>query len=99
MGYSEDIKNGRWQRKRLEIMQRDNFKCLACKKDDKLNVHHLYYEKGMKIWDYDNDSLVTLCENCHKALHEDLLKVSGIIAFKALIGKFDLTDILDGRLD
>lgn len=35
-----------------------------------LNVHHTYYIKGCKPWEYENDSLVTLCEDCHKKRHE-----------------------------
>ena len=36
-----------------------------------LNIHHTYYIKGNKPWEYDNDALVTLCEDCHKKRHED----------------------------
>ena len=35
-----------------------------------LNIHHKYYIKGRKPWEYDNDALVTLCEKCHKEIHE-----------------------------
>lgn len=35
-----------------------------------LNIHHTYYIKGYKPWEYDNEALVTLCENCHKKRHE-----------------------------
>ena len=35
-----------------------------------LNVHHTYYVKGHKPWEYENDALVTLCEDCHKKRHE-----------------------------
>lgn len=30
-----------------------------------LNVHHKYYIKGHKAWEYDNDALITLCTECH----------------------------------
>lgn len=92
MGYSDDIKNGQWQKLRLEIMHRDKFKCLSCFSQNDLNVHHLYYENGKKIWEYEPESLVTLCQTCHEKLHKDLMKISGIIAFRALIGNVDLTD-------
>jgi hypothetical protein len=35
-----------------------------------LNIHHTYYVRGHKPWEYDNEALVTLCENCHKKRHE-----------------------------
>ena len=36
-----------------------------------LNVHHKYYVKGKTPWEYKDDALITLCENCHKKRHED----------------------------
>ena len=35
-----------------------------------LNIHHTYYIEGHKPWEYDNEALVTLCEDCHKKRHE-----------------------------
>ena len=35
-----------------------------------LNIHHTYYIEGHKPWEYENDTLVTLCEDCHKKRHE-----------------------------
>ena len=93
MAYSDDIKSGKWQKLRLKVMERDLFKCRACKSENSLNVHHLYYDSGKRIYDYEIESLVTLCENCHSKLHKDLAKVSGIVAFKVLVGDMDLTDI------
>lgn len=90
MNYTEQIHDARWQRKRLEIMRRDNFKCLNCHEEKSLHVHHLHYEKGKMIWEYDDESLVTLCQRCHEMLHKDLAKLGGLIAFKALVGEFNL---------
>jgi hypothetical protein len=64
--YSEKLRDPRWQKKRLEIMQRDNFTCQRCQSTaDTLAVHHLSYERGKAPWDYPNEVLVTLCEHCH----------------------------------
>mgnify|MGYP000949982809 CR=1 len=66
--YSEKLKDPRWQKRRLEIMNRDDFTCRKCgDKTKTLNVHHLSYIKGRDPWDYRDDILVTLCEDCHKA--------------------------------
>jgi 5-methylcytosine-specific restriction endonuclease McrA len=92
MDYKEQIKDGRWQKKRLEILHRDGFKCLSCAETNNLHVHHLHYESGLLIWEYDSESLVTLCERCHTIIHKDLAKISGLIAFKVLVGKKDLND-------
>lgn len=35
-----------------------------------LNIHHTHYTRGCKPWEYENNSLVTLCEDCHKKRHE-----------------------------
>jgi hypothetical protein len=36
-----------------------------------LHVHHTYYILDRLPWEYDNDSLVTLCNNCHNIVHQD----------------------------
>jgi len=44
--FFELYKRPEWQKKRLEIMERDNFKCRSCGEDTKiLNIHHRYYYK------------------------------------------------------
>jgi 5-methylcytosine-specific restriction endonuclease McrA len=64
--YIELLKNPKWQRKRLEILQRDNFKCLCCDDGETtLHIHHVRYIKGNKPWEYENEDLITLCEYCH----------------------------------
>lgn len=64
--YWEKLKDPRWQKKRLEIMQRDDFSCQVCSsKDNTLNVHHRIYRKGKSPWEYEESDLVTLCEKCH----------------------------------
>lgn len=35
-----------------------------------LNVHHKYYVNGKTPWEYDNDTLVTLCQDCHCLEHK-----------------------------
>lgn len=63
--YSEKLKDPRWQRKRLEIFERDNFTCLGCgDTKNTLNCHHKQYHGDP--WDAPNDSLETLCEECHE---------------------------------
>jgi len=47
-------------------MERDKFRCLRCgNENETLNVHHLYYEKGLAPWEYPEWSLITLCEPHH----------------------------------
>jgi len=73
MNYGEQLKDPRWQKRRLEIMQRDNFTCRRCgnglNDGVSLNVHHFTYRK-CKPWEYFDYELVTLCENCHHEIHD-----------------------------
>ena len=65
--YSDKLKDPRWQRKRLEILERDDFTCQSCMDSEStLVVHHRYYE-NVEPWEYPNEALVTLCANCHEA--------------------------------
>lgn len=35
-----------------------------------LHIHHQYYIKNRKPWDYDNQALITVCAECHKRIHD-----------------------------
>ena len=64
MKYSEKLKDPRWQKKRLEIFERDEWACQKCHtKDDMLVVHHMRYLWDKDPWDYSNDDLITLCQD------------------------------------
>lgn len=70
--YWEKLKDPRWQRKRLKIMERDQFACTNCGSDSEtLNVHHSFYRRGFAPWDYDDAWLTTLCEDCHESTGKD----------------------------
>jgi len=67
--YSEKLKDPRWQKRRLEIFNRDNWTCQKCGSTTKtLNVHHKGYIYGLDPWEYDDEYLVTVCEDCHSML-------------------------------
>ena len=62
--YADKIRDPRWQKKRLEIMQRDGFVCTCCgDTGSTLNVNHLRY--GPEPWEIEDKYLETLCEQCH----------------------------------
>lgn len=65
MKYWQKLKDPRWQRKRLEVLERDEFKCVVCEDDmNTLHVHHRRYCKDP--WDSPLEDLETLCERCHE---------------------------------
>lgn len=86
--YLELLKDPRWQRRRLEILERDGWKCTSCGDDKKtLHVHHKFYD-GRKPWEYEPEALATLCVDCHAKETDD----SRIL--KAAIRKLDSGDLL-----
>lgn len=72
--YFEKLKDPRWQRKRLEVMQRANFRCENCDmvetgrhpEKGPLHVHHGWYERDVQPWEYPDEAYQCLCEDCHK---------------------------------
>jgi hypothetical protein len=65
--YPEKLRDPRWQKKRLEILNRDEFTCQEClDKGTTLHIHHKSYIKGRDPWDYEDFNLITLCEVCHE---------------------------------
>jgi hypothetical protein len=77
----EKYKDPRWQKKRLEILERDNFTCvICCEKEKTLHVHHRKYlnkitKQGIfweDPWNYPDELLVTLCEECHEIETENM---------------------------
>lgn len=74
MKYQDKLRSPKWQKKRLEILQRDNFTCQLCG-DEKteLHVHHIKYT-GEPCEAPDED-LQTLCKTCHEL--ETLLHKKG----------------------
>lgn len=94
--YFEKLRDPRWQRKRLEVMQRDEFTCQSCfDSGSTLNVHHRVYIKGNEPWDYPVENLVTLCESCHsdegqvsQAIHDFIVNVWPDYAFNTDTSRF-----------
>ena len=80
MTYSEKLKSPKWQKKRLEILNRDEFRCKLCG-DEKstLHVHHKIYEYGNDPWNYNNSLLVTLCADCHETEEINIKEYSRLL--------------------
>lgn len=68
--YAEKLKHPKWQKRRLEIFQRDGWQCRRCGDDQtELVVHHKFYKPGAAPWEYPGRDLTTLCVNCHEQTH------------------------------
>jgi hypothetical protein len=66
--YDEFLASEYWQDCRRLILTRDNFRCVKCNANQKLQVHHLTYEHHGFEMEYLDD-LITLCRRCHASAH------------------------------
>lgn len=79
--YWEKLRDPRWQKKRLEILNRARFRCERCgDNENELHVHHGYYERGFDPWDYENETLWCLCGYCHEEVGKALVDINRTIA-------------------
>lgn len=87
--YREQLLHPSWQRKRLEIMERDDFTCQhCCDGESTLNVHHKCYVKGRLAWEYPGHQLITLCATCHAFAHDRLARLASLWATLPSDGPF-----------
>lgn len=72
MTYSEKLKDPRWQKRRLKVMEYAHWRCQICGvKDRTLHCHHSYYTKGKEPWEYPDGAIICICEKCHRLIHPE----------------------------
>lgn len=79
MTYSQKLLDPRWQRRKSEVQRKANFTCEDCGSTTKtIHVHHSFYIRGKEPWEYDDDLLMLLCDDCHVKRQglEEVLQVS-----------------------
>lgn len=68
--YNKYIETDEWHERSEQRKILDGYKCVICKSDKNLDVHHITYDrKGHEDIRHD---LVTLCHDCHMKLHEEI---------------------------
>jgi hypothetical protein len=104
--WSSAFRDSRWQKLRLEIMERDGWTCKSCGATGNgvtLNVHHAYYESGKAPWEYPTDTLVTWCEDCHTKIHKAQRQIAIMLSthdFRTIEAKTtDIIEFLTGIYD
>lgn len=91
--YFEKLKDPRWQRLRLEILQRDDFACQNCGTNtETLHVHHLNYT-GYNPWNAPSEDLITLCEECHETESKESKAIEIQLVRNVKSAKFLSSDI------
>lgn len=73
-GYQQGFNYG-YSSRREVILHRDNYTCQCCgKKNCRLEVHHIKFRSNGGTDDEEN--LITLCEDCHKGVHDGTVVLS-----------------------
>lgn len=65
--YHEYLHSEEWQKKRMAVFKRDDYRCQRCGTAKNLRVHHLSYARLGK--DDEILDLITLCDKCHSSVH------------------------------
>lgn len=93
--YWEKLQDPRWQKKRLEVMERAEFQCECCGDNlNTLNVHHKEYLKGHEPWEYEVDQLLCLCVDCHEVMHDSNYALKYVISRLPIDFNYDRTDVV-----
>jgi len=96
LSYKEQLKHPLWDKKRQEILERDNYKCVICGTDlHRLEIHHLCYFPDSLVWEYENELLISVCGKHHYQLTYDLPKIAGLISFQCLKNNIDLNTVVE----
>lgn len=69
--YQAALRDPRWQKKRLEILNEHEFTCQACgATEQELHVHHSVYTDGLAPWEYEDEQYRVWCSTCHDLFHK-----------------------------
>jgi len=92
--YAEKLKDPRWQKKRLQILDRDEWTCKLCgDTETQLHIHHFYYHRDKEPWEYEIQDLTTYCKHCHYLVEviKDQSSIQSIISVIKYLRKSDNT--------
>jgi len=95
-----DYESPKWQKRRLEILKKNGFKCNFCNSEEKqLHVHHIVYQHKRKIWEYEDHQLLVLCNDCHKKLHKNLNFMNAVFTIASEGYKTKILDYINAIFD
>lgn len=67
-------KDSRWQKLRLKKLEQAGWKCECCGKEQGdgiyFSVRHKKFIQGRQVWEYSEDELIVLCNECNSAVQE-----------------------------
>lgn len=98
--YWEKLQDPRWQKKRLQVMERAGFRCEYCGTETKqLHVHHGYYHKGQEPWEHDIKSLWCLCQECHYEFQMETMRLHWLLSRCELQNLRHINGLITGYFD
>ena len=73
MSYYRNIylKSEHWKTLRTEALLKKKARCMVCKSEEHLDVHHMRYRS---LWDVKVKDLLVLCRDCHEKVHKLMKK-------------------------
>ncbi len=78
--YGQQLKTPDWQKRRLQRLDAAQWVCEKCQAQDAfLHVHHKQYFRGRMAWEYSDQELSVLCEQCHADAHKRLDLLSRLL--------------------
>jgi hypothetical protein len=90
--YVEKLKDPRWQKKRLEVLAAHDWTCSFCSSTVKsLQVHHGCYLPRTDPWDYPENLLHVVCEDCHPVIQA---KTNEIFFLIGMLGPCQIDSVL-----
>ena len=89
------LRDPRWQKARLDKMQRAGFACERCgDKETTLNVHHKNYKRDHAPWEYELSNFVCLCRPCHEEIHQSREMLNNLIPYSQI----DIAQFISGMI-
>jgi hypothetical protein len=83
--YADKLRDPKWQKKRLEMLEKAGWKCERCgTNESELHVHHKGYVKDREPWDYKDWVYVVVCDQCHKIEHERMQDATAFLYYHDL---------------
>lgn len=67
----EARRSSKYRKWKLEVLKRDNNKCVKCGTKEKLHAHHIKPFSDNKELRYEVSNGITLCNQCHKEVHKN----------------------------
>lgn len=96
MTYSNKLKSPKWQKKRLDILNRDSFTCQMCgDTETELHVHHNKYIG--EPYNTPDEFLQTFCKHCHE-IETYLNKINENLIFVHKLSKNVFSKLKSGKI-